>query len=342
METREFRVEADEAGMRIDAFLAGRCAPELSRGRIQALIAAGDVAVEAIKIEAPKRRVQEGETIALRVPAPVDPEPEPEDIPLTVVFEDADLIVVDKPTGLVVHPGPGNWSGTLVNGLLHHCGDELSGINGVKRPGIVHRLDKDTSGLLVVAKSDAAHRGLAEQFAAHGADGRMVRSYRAIVWGVPVPAVGRIETLLGRSSSDRLKRAVVTASQPDARSAVTDYRLIADAGTKDADRASLVECRLATGRTHQIRVHMAHIGHPLVGDAVYGSGFMSKVNALEPHARSVVEAFRRQALHAAELGFVHPVTDEPKHFTSDLPTDLRELAATLGISLVKTSTVSNG
>ncbi|MEN3791848.1 RluA family pseudouridine synthase [Fulvimarina sp. MAC3] len=342
METREFRVEAEEAGMRIDAFLAGRCSPELSRGRIQALIAAGDVAVGSVTIDAAKRRVQEGEAVALSVPAPVDPDPEPEDIPLTIVFEDADLIVIDKPAGLVVHPGPGNWNGTLVNALLHHCGDELSGINGVKRPGIVHRLDKDTSGLLVVAKSDTAHRGLAEQFAAHGADGRMVRSYRALVWETPVPAVGRIETLLGRSSSDRLKRAVVTASQPDARVAITDYRLISSSGTKDADGASLVECRLATGRTHQIRVHMAHIGHPLVGDSVYGSGFMSKINALEPEARNVVEAFRRQALHAAELGFVHPVTNEQKHFVSNLPADLTELAAALGISLPNKSTVLDG
>ena len=342
METREFTVEADEAGMRVDAFLAARCSPDLSRARIQALIAAGDVAIGATPVDAPKRRLQGGESVTLRVPPPAEPDPEPEDIPLAIVFEDADLIVIDKPAGLVVHPGPGNWSGTLVNALLHHCGDELSGINGVKRPGIVHRLDKDTSGLLVVAKSDAAHRGLAEQFAAHGADGRMIRSYRAVVWGDPVPAVGRIETLLGRSSSDRLKRAIVNKSQPDARTAITDYRVVAGSGTREADRASLVECRLMTGRTHQIRVHMAHIGHPLVGDAIYGSGFMSKVNALEPPARAVVEGFRRQALHAAELGFVHPVTNEPKRFLSELPTDMAELSASLGIASSKTSAITNG
>ncbi|EAU40410.1 Prenyl group binding site (CAAX box):RNA-binding S4:Pseudouridine synthase:Pseudouridine synthase, Rlu:Pseudouridine [Fulvimarina pelagi HTCC2506] len=333
METREYTVEAEEAGMRIDAFLAGRCSPELSRARIQSLIRAGDVTVGGVDTAAAKRRVKEGEAVALRVPAPAEPEPEPEDIPLTIVFEDADLVVVDKPAGLVVHPGPGNWSGTLVNALLHYCGEELSGINGVKRPGIVHRLDKDTSGLLVIAKTDMAHRSLAEQFAAHGSDGRMVRSYRAIVWGTPVPAVGRIETMLGRSSSDRLKRDVVAATQPDARQAITDYRILAGAGRAAGAEASLVECRLATGRTHQIRVHMAHIGHPLIGDVVYASGFASKAKALEEPARTTVEAFRRQALHAAELGFVHPVTGDAKRFSSDLPTDMRELAAALGIAL---------
>ncbi|MDY8109522.1 RluA family pseudouridine synthase [Fulvimarina sp. 2208YS6-2-32] len=333
MDTREFAVAAEEAGMRIDAFLAGRCAPELSRARLQGLIAAGDATIGGQPVTAAKRRVAERDIVALRVPPPEDPEPDAEDIALAIVFEDADLIVVDKPAGLVVHPGPGNWTGTLVNALLHHCGRDLSGINGVKRPGIVHRLDKDTSGLLVVAKSDAAHRSLAEQFAAHGRDGRLTRSYLALVWGTPIPHLGRIETLLGRSSSDRLKRAVVTQTQPDARQAITHYRVVSGLHEASGVEASLVECRLETGRTHQIRVHMAHIGHPLIGDDVYGSGFRSKVNALDDRAHGALARFQRQALHAAELGFVHPISGETQCFTSDVPDDFRELGAALGIDL---------
>ncbi|WP_245413805.1 RluA family pseudouridine synthase [Fulvimarina endophytica] len=326
----------------MDAFLARLCGPDLSRARIKALIEAGDVSIDDAPATIAKRKLQAGETVTLVVPPPAEPDPQPEKMPLAIVFEDADLIVVDKPAGLVVHPGAGNWTGTLVNGLLHHCGDELSGINGVKRPGIVHRLDKDTSGLLVVAKSDAAHRGLAEQFAAHGRDGRLVRAYRALVWGHPLPAVGRIETFLGRSSADRLKRAVVSDSQPDARHAITHYNVTSLSARSAPLEAALVECRLETGRTHQIRVHMAHLGHPLVGDDVYGSGFRSKIHALEEEAQAVLGAFDRQALHAAVLGFVHPVTGKSERFVSPLPGDFRELAGSLQVGLQTEPTAGDG
>ena len=213
-DTSRFLVEDDRAGIRLDAFVAAASDGALSRSRAQALIADGQVTVDGATVTIGKRKLAAGEIVAVDIPPPADPEPLPEPIPLTIVFEDEHLVVIDKPAGLVVHPGPGNWTGTLVNALIHHCGDSLSGVGGVKRPGIVHRLDKDTSGLLVVAKSDAAHQGLADQFAAHGRDGRLSRAYLALVWGVPLRPSGTIDAALGRSTTDRVKRAVVPPSAP--------------------------------------------------------------------------------------------------------------------------------
>ena len=254
--------------------------------------------------------------------------PQPERMPLSVVYEDADLIVIDKPAGLVVHPGAGRRAGTLVNALIAHCGDSLSGIGGVRRPGIVHRLDQDTSGLLVVAKTDRAHQGLAAQFAAHGTDGKLERSYLGICWGAPTPRQGRIAARVGRSTTNRTKMAVVSGSA--GRNAVTHYqveRSFPDAGPEAI--ASLVRLRLETGRTHQIRVHLAHIGHPLLGDPLYGAGFKSRARRLADGAQAALERFDRQALHAAELGFEHPVTGRPLHFESPLPADMAALLKAL-------------
>jgi 23S rRNA pseudouridine1911/1915/1917 synthase len=244
------------------------------------------------------------------LPPPVDPRAAPEDLPLTIVFEDEHLIVVDKPSGLVVHPAAGNLDGTLVNALLHHCAGRLSGINGTLRPGIVHRIDKDTSGLLVVAKSDAAHEGLARQFADHSIE----RTYLAICAGLPRPAAGTIEARIGRSDANRKKMAVLAETSSRGKHAVTHYRTISP-----LDGCALVECRLETGRTHQVRVHLASIGHPLLGDPVYGRD----PKALRPLLKEL--HFARQALHAASLGFVHPVTGERLGFKAELPADMAEL-----------------
>ena len=246
-----------------------------------------------------------------------------EDLALDIVFEDEHLLIVDKPAGLVVHPAPGHSSGTLVNALIRHCGDSLSGIGGVKRPGVVHRLDKDTSGLLVVAKTDAAHHGLAALFADHGRSGSLVREYRALVWGVLDAKAGVIDAPLGRHPRHREKMAVVSGER--GRHAVTHWRLEAALGP-----ASLIACRLETGRTHQIRVHLAHTGHPLLGDQVYGAGFKTKASQLSPQAQGALAALGRQALHAAELGFEHPITGAPLHFESAPPADFAALAAALG------------
>ena len=321
---RRFLVEAAQAGQRLDQFLAQALAGELSRSRVQALIEAGEVSVDDATVAAPKRKVAAGESVAFTVPEAEAPEPIAEDIPLDVLYEDAHLIVIDKPAGLVVHPGPGNWTGTLVNALLFHCGDTLSGIGGVKRPGIVHRLDKETSGVMVVAKTDLAHRSLADQFAAHGRDGRMERAYQAVVWGVPSRPVGRIEAVLGRSNSDRMKRTVVNEERADAKHAVTHFQVLERFGGA-AEHAALVVCVLETGRTHQIRVHMAHIGHPLVGDDAYGAHFRSKARKLGQDVAGIIENFPRQALHAFRLGFEHPATGEPMEFETELPADMAEL-----------------
>ncbi len=230
----------------------------------------------------------------------------PEPIALDIVYEDGDLIVIDKPPGLVVHPGAGNETGTLVNALIAHCGESLSGIGGVKRPGIVHRLDKDTSGLLVVAKNDRAHKALSEQFAAHGRDGRLERAYLAIVWGVPERPRGSVEGAIARSTANRQKMAVSRAAS--ARDAITHYEVLETFGTPPV--ASLLRCVLETGRTHQIRLHMAHIGHPLLGDMTYGSGFKTSERRLPEAARDALKSLNRQALHATLLGFEHPATGQ--------------------------------
>ncbi|MEP9376642.1 RluA family pseudouridine synthase [Aquabacter sp. CN5-332] len=323
-EVHEVAVSAEEAGERTDRLLAARLAP-LSRTRIQRLVTEGRVENGARVVGDAAERVNAGDVLTLRVPAPEPAEPLPEAIPLRIVHEDAQLIVIDKPAGLVVHPAPGNWSGTLVNALLHHCGDSLSGIGGVKRPGIVHRLDKDTSGLLVVAKTDAAHKALAAQFADHGRTGDLDRAYLAFVWGVPDQR-GMVDAPIDRHPASRVKMAV----RQSGRQAVTHWRLKETfCDTSGAPVASLVECQLETGRTHQIRVHMAHIGHPLLGDEVYGLGFRTKLTRLPEDAKTALNGLGRQALHAARLGFVHPKTGKILSFESPLPQELRELRTAL-------------
>lgn len=320
---RETVLAADAGRVRLDRALADAC-PDLSRSRLKALIEAGAATVDGQVVTDASRKIGPGTRLVVDVPPAVDAEPEGEDIPLTVVYEDEHLIVIDKPAGLVVHPAAGNWTGTLVNALIHHCGDSLSGIGGVRRPGIVHRLDKDTSGLLVVAKDDAAHAGLAAQFADHGRTGPLERGYLALCWGSPQPFRGTIDAPLARSQSDRTKIAV---ARTGGKEAITHYEVVerfpAEAGR--AAVASLVECHLETGRTHQIRVHLAAAGHPLVGDGVYGSHFLTKANRLPPDLGEAVRGFRRQALHAYLLAFEHPVTGEPLSFTSEPPPDMASL-----------------
>ena len=320
---------AEDAGERLDRVLARRLAaqvPDLSRTRIQRLVAEGQVSVGGRVVGDAAGRVNAGEVYTLLLPPPEPAAPVPEDLPLVVVYEDAHLIVIDKPAGMVVHPAPGHATGTLVNALLHHCGDSLSGIGGVRRPGIVHRIDKDTSGLLVVAKSDAAHKGLAAQFADHGRTGPLERAYRAFVWGVPEHR-GTVDAPIDRHATHRQKMAV----RATGRHAITHWEVLEHYdGRGRAGVASLLECRLETGRTHQIRVHMAHAGHPLLGDEVYGQGFRTKETLLPGPARARLAGLKRQALHAARLGFAHPVTGETLLFDSDLPADLKDLAAALG------------
>lgn len=318
--------DADAAGVRLDQWLAGVLAPKFSRSRVQALIRDGHVGIGGRAVDEPKKKLAGGETVTVALPEPEPPEPEGEAISLKILHEDDALIVVDKPAGLVVHPGAGNWTGTLVNALIHHCGDSLSGIGGVRRPGIVHRLDKETSGVMVVAKTDAAHRALSEAFADHGASGGLERAYVALVWGAPARTSGTIDAPLGRAA-DRVRRAVVPEGRADARRAVTHYRVLERFGDDGAGHAlaSLVECRLETGRTHQIRVHMAHLGHPVVGDPDYGQAFRTKANRLPEPLRAQVKALPRQALHARLLGFDHPASGEHMRFEADLPADMAAL-----------------
>ena len=312
-QTIDVRLAPAHAGWRLDRALAD-AVPTLSRERLKALIRGGAVEAEGKALRDPALKVRGEEAIRVAVPEPAPAHNEPQDIPLTIIFEDEHLLVIDKPAGLVVHPAAGNFDGTLVNALLHHCGGSLSGIGGVARPGIVHRIDKDTSGLLVVAKTDVAHEGLAKQFAAHSID----RRYLAIVNGVPKVKQGAVEAPLARSAANRKKIAIVEGGR--GKRAVTHWRRL-DV-LKDA---ALVECRLETGRTHQVRVHMASIGHPLVGDPVYG-------RAGKTHGKILKELqFQRQALHAAELGFTHPATKHRLSFTSPMPPDMQELFNALGI-----------
>ncbi len=327
----DLTVEAPEAGLRLDRFLAARL-DEFSRARLQTLIRSGCVGGEAGTLVDPGAKVKPSQQISIDLPDLAAAEPMPESIPLVVVFEDAHLIVIDKPAGLVVHPSPGHAGGTLVNALLAHCGDSLSGIGGVRRPGIVHRLDKDTSGLIVVAKTDAAHAGLSAQFAAHGADGRMTRRYLALAWGTPAHKRGRIDASLARSTTHRTRIAVSRAE--GARHAVTHYEVLArfdDA--KGKPLACRLACTLETGRTHQIRVHLSHFGHPIIGDTVYGAHFAASARRLAPKAQAALAALGRQALHAAHLGFEHPATGKRLAFDSPLPADLARLATALAAPL---------
>ncbi|MFN7103787.1 MAG: RluA family pseudouridine synthase [Pseudorhizobium sp.] len=327
---RKVLVADEDAAGRLDAWLTARLEGEFSRSRIKALIEQGAVLVKGVVCTEPKRKVSPGDEVEIILPEPEDPEPKGEDIPLEVLYEDLDVIVIAKPAGLVVHPGAGNWTGTLVNALIYHCGDTLSGIGGVRRPGIVHRLDKDTSGVLIAAKNDAAHRHLAAQFADHGRTGPLERAYQAVVWGRPKQLRGTIDAPLGRAG-DRIKRAVKREGSDDAREAVTHYEVMERFHEKpDATSlAALIECRLETGRTHQIRVHMAHVGCPLIGDPDYSAGFRTKANLLPEPAKTVVNGFRRQALHAFLLAFEHPRTGEVMEFEAPMPDDMAALVASL-------------
>ncbi len=300
-----------DGGQRLDKALAE--ASGLSRERIKALLGQGRVSLDGRAAGQASLKPAAGTAFAIRIPEAIPAEARAQHIPLNVAYEDEHLIVVDKPAGLVVHPAAGNLDGTLVNALLHHCHGQLSGIGGVARPGIVHRIDKDTSGLLVVAKSDAAHEGLARQFADHSLE----RAYLAATAGIPLPASGTVRGAIARSSSNRKKMALVEDGR--GKHAVTHYRTVQTFGRD----AALVECRLETGRTHQVRVHMASIGHPLLGDPTYGR--------TPPRLRPLFGRlqFQRQALHAAILGFVHPVTGTPLRFSSELPDDFKELLVEL-------------
>ncbi len=312
-----------EAGLRLDKFLAERLVP-LSRVRLKALIQAGQVRRQnpagagPETITEPKYRVKPGDCFRVRIPAAVEAVPRAQAMALDVAFEDEYLIVIDKPAGLVVHPAPGNPDRTLVNALIAHCGDSLSGIGGVRRPGIVHRLDKDTSGLMVAAKTDAAHRGLAEQFAAHSLE----RAYLALVRGVPRPARGSFAGNIGRNPRNRKKMAVL---EKGGKTALTRYHVQARFGAL----ASLVECRLETGRTHQIRVHFAAAGHPVIGDPLYGQRGAPPPADVPAALKAALMAFPRQALHARTLGFRHPITEKIVKLSSTLPVDFRGLLETL-------------
>lgn len=315
----EIRVEIGpaEAGGRLDGTLA-HAVPAISRARLKRLILSGQVRRLATGLPAtdPSAKVKAGEIFALQVPEPVEVRLSPQRLPLEIVYEDAHLIVLDKPPGLVVHPAAGNPDRTLVNALLAHCGTALSGIGGVQRPGIVHRLDKDTSGLMVVAKTDRAHASFAAQFAAHSVE----RAYRALVWGVPRPREGEIAGKIGRSPNNRKKMAVLKQGGKDA---LTRYRVIETFGhgAKGAV-ASLVECRLATGRTHQIRVHLSAIGHPVMGDPVYGRATPERRRGLTPAAGAALDALGRQALDAYLLGFIHPDSAKPLRFEKKFAIDI--------------------
>lgn len=305
-------IAAAAAGWRLDRALA-EAVPTLSRERLKVLIAGGKVSRDGQLVREPARKAAAGEMFAITIPDPVPAHNEAQDIPLVVTFEDEHLIVIDKPAGLVVHPAAGNLDGTLVNALLHHCKGSLSGIGGVARPGIVHRIDKDTSGLMVAAKTDRTHEGLAKQFADHSID----RRYLAIVSGPPMPPAGTVDAPLARSPQNRKKIAIVSGGKR----AVTHYRTV-ERLNRDA---ALVECRLETGRTHQVRVHMASLGHALLGDPVYG-------RTKQAH-RAILETlgFRRQALHAARLGFIHPITRNALSFESAMPADMQELFIQLNV-----------
>jgi 23S rRNA pseudouridine1911/1915/1917 synthase len=321
-------VADDEAGERLDRVLAAHVA-ELSRTRLKALVEAGSVTVDGSTIRDPAHRVNSGAAIAIDIPPPAPAKPAPEAIPLAVVYEDADIIVIDKPKGLVVHPAAGNWSGTLVNALIAHCGESLSGIGGERRPGIVHRLDKDTTGLMVAAKNDRAHRTLAAQFAGHGRDGApFERGYLAFVWGAPDRPRGSIDRPIGRHPQARDRMAI----REGGRAAITHWEVRerydrpgGPGGRRREPVASLLACRLETGRTHQIRVHLASLGHPVIGDKVYGPGFRTKAALLPPPAQAALAALGRQALHAHILTISHPTNGKILRFRSELPADLARL-----------------
>lgn len=300
-------------GERLDKWLVSNLSG-ISRSRFKALIESGNVKNEDVAITDPSYKIKKGQAFTVEIHEAVEADPEPQDIPLEVLFEDEHLIVVNKPASMVVHPAPGNYDGTLVNALLFHCKDNLSGIGGVKRPGIVHRLDKDTSGIMVVAKSDIVHKGLSVQFAEHSLE----RKYKAVVWGIPKPIKGTVERRIGRSPFDRKKMAVL---KKGGRDAITHYKLIKTLGTY----ASLIECKLETGRTHQIRVHMTSKGHSLVNDPVYGGDRKAFTAKISKDERQLMKNCIGQALHAYLLGFTHPVTNEYLRFENKIPEAMKAL-----------------
>lgn len=317
-------VPAEAAGGRLDRVLAAHLG-QMSRSRLKALILAGQVTMAGRTVRDPAAVVNSGETITVTLPPPEPAQPEGEPIPLTIVYEDDAVIVIDKHAGLVVHPAAGHASGTLVNALIAHCGHSLSGIGGIKRPGIVHRLDKDTTGLMVVAKTDRAHRSLSAQFA-DKREGPLERDYLALVWGAPLRPHGTIDAPLDRHPHARDKRAV----REGGREAVTHWEIVERyLGLDRNPVASLLACRLETGRTHQIRVHLAHIGHPIMGDDSYAAGFKTKAARLSAEAREALAALARQALHAEHLSFVHPDTGQTLDFHAPLPADMEQLRAAL-------------
>lgn len=317
------RVEAQEAGARLDKFCADRLS-DLSRERIKSFIQSGDLTIEGYDTLKPSVTVEEGMVISLALPEAEEADPQPENIPLDILYEDDDLIVINKAAGMVVHPAVGHRAGTLVNALLYHCGDSLSGIGGVKRPGIVHRLDKDTSGVMLVAKNDHAHAHLSAQLA----DRTLRRVYHALVWDVPVPLVGTIDMAIGRDHKNRLKQAVkrsISGNAQAARHAVTHYKIL----ESYHDAYSLVECRLETGRTHQIRVHMQARGSPLIGDPLYGAQKTFQISRAaridNPDLKQALLDFSRQALHAKEISFVHPKYEKELTFVTDMSYDINIL-----------------
>ena len=314
-----------DEGTRIDRFLADAI-DGLSRSRVKTLIEAHRVHRDGAPVTHPSEAVRNGAAYTLDWPAATPSVPQPQDIALAILFEDRDLLVLDKPAGLVVHPAPGNEDGTLVNALLAHCGDSLTGIGGERRPGIVHRLDKDTSGVMVVAKTELASSGLTQAFAARDLD----RFYLALCWGLPNPTAGEIEGAIARDPRDR-KRMAVRPDSSRGKAALTRYRTLANHATA----VSLLECRLGTGRTHQIRVHLSHLGHPIVGDPVYLKRLPNAAKLLDSATRTVLQDFPRQALHAARLGFRHPRSGEALSFTTPPPADMQALLDLLGFAPAK-------
>lgn len=315
-------VDESQAGKRVDMFISRHSPDYISRAKVQSLIKQGKVLINGNKITATSMKIKRGDKIDYFIPPPIEPNIEPQNIKLAILYEDESIIVIEKSAGMVVHPAVGNYTDTLVNALLYHCKGQLSGIGGVKRPGIVHRLDKDTSGILVVAKTYRAHLHLQKQFAEKNKENNLQRIYKCLVWGVPSRKKDSIATLIGRHKTDRLKQAVLDISQKHARHAITDYEVLQ---IFEKNNVSLLQCRLQTGRTHQIRVHLSHLGYPLLGDKLYGSHFATKAVHLSQTAQQALLALNRQALHACLLQFQHPKTNEILKFESAFPKDIESL-----------------
>ena len=316
------KVKKELSEIRLDQFLKKNII-HLSRTRIKKLIVDGFLKVNNRIIMDPSYNVRENDICILEIPEAIKAKPIGEKIDLEIIYEDNDLIVINKQKGLVVHPAPGNPNKTLVNALINHCGNSLSGIGGEKRPGIVHRLDKDTSGLLVVAKNDRSHNGLASQFKNHGKDGKLIRAYKAIVWGIPTFSSGKISTFIGRSDRNRKKMMVVDNEKYKSKEAVTHWKVLEK---NNENNITLIECKLETGRTHQIRVHLDYISHPILGDPLYGQGYKTRINKLEPNIKFLVEKHgNTQALHAYKLGFKHPITNENLIFETDPPENMKKI-----------------